>query len=108
MALGHALAQALYAVVIEASQAPRAAESVRDYTSKSPPPTMTRDHFNALCRRLHAGGDKRVRKVGRSWVASCDAFDVAPRRRRRAVTTAEGQWSPDDALEQAGIRSQRD
>lgn len=81
--------------------------SSSEYTSKNLPPGMSRPTFNRRCRQLADDGDKRVRRRGRDWVASRDAIDERPARRRVPPKVFEGPWSPHAALEAAGIRAQR-
>jgi hypothetical protein len=78
-----------------------------EYTSSSPPPGMSRRTFNDRCKQLADRSDARVRKPGRQWVASREAIDEKPVRRRVPVTVVQGPWSPQAALEAAGVRAQR-
>ena len=76
------------------------------YTSKSPPPCMTRKWFNEVCRQRFAQGDKSIRKVGRIWVAPAEAFE----KRARLASPAKGHggvWSAAAALESVDVRPTR-
>ena len=74
----------------------REAMSAAPYTSKALPPGMNARSFHAACRKLATQGDKRVRKLGKVWVAEREAIDVLPSSiRAKAVA---GPWSPESAL----------
>lgn len=76
------------------------------YTSKAPPPGMTRKWFNALCCQKVALGDTSIHKVGRVWVAPAEAFEKRTRGMARdSGPTAE--WSPEAGLESVGVRFTR-
>lgn len=75
------------------------------YTTKSPPPGMSRRRFNEVCRELFARGDRRVSKVGRGWTAERGAIDVHARAESKVVRLEP--WSPEGALAAAGLRPQR-
>lgn len=78
-----------------------------EYTSKSPPAGMSRRTFNERCKVLADAGDSRVRRRGRQWVATRDAIDEKPARRRPPAKVLDGPWSPQAALDAAGVRAQR-
>jgi hypothetical protein len=78
-----------------------------EYTSKNLPPGMSRRAFNDRCKRLADLGDARVKRRGRQWVATREAIDEKPARRRAPMKMFEGPWSPQAALEAAGVRAQR-
>jgi hypothetical protein len=78
-----------------------------EYTSKRLPLGMSRRAFNHRCKQLAELGDGRVCRRGRQWVATRDAIDEKPARRRSPVKVFAGAWSPHGALEAAGIRAQR-
>lgn len=76
------------------------------FTSKAPPPGMTRKWFNELCRQKVAKGDTSIHKVGRVWVAPAEAFE----RRTRGVARDSGStevWSAEAVLESVGVRPTR-
>jgi hypothetical protein len=75
------------------------------YTTRSPPPGMSRRRFNELCRTLHEHGDGRVQKFGRVWSAPRSAFSLPPV--RESAPVADTPWTPEAALKAAGIRPQR-
>jgi hypothetical protein len=79
----------------------------REYTSKNPPPDMSRRAFHDRCKRLAEAGVEGVRKRGRQWVAPRELIDELPVRRRAPVKLLSGPWSPQAALEAAGVRPQR-
>jgi hypothetical protein len=81
--------------------------AAREYTTKSLPPGMSRRAFNDRCKGLADAGDTRVHKRGRQWVASREAIDEKSPRRRAPNKVFDGPWSPEDALEAAGVRPQR-
>lgn len=76
------------------------------FTTKTPPPGMSRRRFNAICRLLHQDGDGRVRKFGRVWTAPREAIEGASPEDDGEVPDAE-PWTPENALAAAGIRPQR-
>lgn len=66
-----------------------------EYTSKSPPPGMSRRAFNGCCRRLAAAGDRRVWRRGRMWVAKREAIDERARRHATAkIVKGRGHHKP--------------
>jgi hypothetical protein len=75
------------------------------YTTKCPPPSMSRRRFNEVCRELFARGDERVTKLGRGWTADREAIEVKPQSQAVRVVRAEA-WSPEAALAAAGLRPQ--
>ncbi len=75
------------------------------YTTRSPPPGMSRRRFNEVCRTLYESGDGRVQKFGRVWSAARDAFSLPPA--RESAPVADTPWTPEAALKAAGIRAQR-
>ncbi len=77
------------------------------YTSKAPPPGMSRKRFNEVCRELRERGDARVHKVGRVWIAAAEAFENRRAKAGARALEAPETWSPEAALESAGIRSTR-
>lgn len=83
-----------------------AVSSASEYTSKNLPPGMSRRAFNDRCKRLADLGDARVRRRGRQWVATRESIDEMPARRRAPMKVFEGPWSPQAALEAAGVRAQ--
>jgi hypothetical protein len=78
-----------------------------EYTTRSLPPGMSRRTFVDNCKHLAGAGDKRVWRRGRLWVAKREAIDEQPARRRAPVQAFGGPWSPQEALEAAGVRAQR-
>jgi len=98
------LATHIAAIVIAAQKDGVSAGSV--YTSKAPPPGMTRKRFNDLCRQRGAQGDASIRKVGRVWVAPASVFEK-PARLAPARTRAGEPWSAEAILESVGVRSTR-
>lgn len=82
------------------------AGAVSIYTSKSPPPGMSRKRFNELCRQRSSRGDTSFRKIGRVWVAPATAFEKYALRAAPAAGPAE-PWSPAGTLESAGVRLTR-
>jgi hypothetical protein len=92
---------------LERIEALLAAPSANDgYTTKHPPPGMSRRRFNEICRALHDQGDARVRKFGRVWCAD-RAVVEAERPAPRPVALPSAPWTPESALAAAGIRPQR-
>jgi hypothetical protein len=92
---------------LERIEALLAVPSANDgYTTKHPPPGMSRRRFNEICRTRHERGDARVRKFGRVWCADRAVLEgehPAP----RPVALPSAPWTPESALAAAGIRPQR-
>ena len=76
------------------------------FTTKNPPPGMSRRRFNEVCRSLYERGDERVRKFGRCWSAEPEVLAPAPAK-SIAPVTSKSPWSPESALAAAGICPQR-
>lgn len=76
------------------------------YTSKAPPPGMSRKRFNEVCRERVGQGDKSIRKVGRVWVAPAAAFEKRPRLALPKERLGAA-WTPEDVLASVGVRPTR-